>query len=401
MRVQTLALAMTLTLLASPVLADRSPISTELGANGLTATEARLAALAAPSPEDLFALAGIRFLAGVETALQLRWQTGMRADWSELPILRLPIPENPAARPFAAADFVTLLTTLDARMDGSRAALAQLGAQDFALDIAMSDLWFDINMNGRRDDNEDVSAVAGLTLAGAGRITTVDVIDPTVRFDTADAAWLSAYTNFLSGFANVALAYDPAPAIQRVLSSEDQIYAFWGDTPPTNALDMMFGRQADRVAMVLHALAQTPDAALTRKAHAQFLGMITENRRFWAMVTAETDNDSEWVPNDRQVSALGIVMPPGTAERWQAVLADGEKLLTGELLVPHWRYGAEAGINLKKLFENPVPIDLITFIQGEGLLPFAEKGPRASPFAWNEFTRIVEGDAMLYALFLN
>ena len=292
----------------------------------------------------------------------------MRADWSELPILRLPIPENPAARPFQAADFITLLTTLDAQMEGSRTALAQLGDRPFALEIAMSDLWFDINMNSTRDEGEDVTSVASITLAGAGRITTVDVTAPTVRFDTADAAWLSAYTNFLSGFANVALAYDPAPAIQRVIDSSDQIYAFWGTTPPTNALDMMFGRQSDRVAMALHALAQTPDASLTRKAHAQFLAMITENRRFWALVTAETDNDSEWVPNDRQVSALGIIMPPGTAARWQAVLADAEKLLTGDLLIPHWRFGAEAGINLRKLFENPVPINLITFIQGEGLL---------------------------------
>jgi hypothetical protein len=129
--------------------------------------------------------------------------------------------------------------------------------------------------------------------------------------------------------------------------------------------------------------------------------MIAENRRFWSLVAQETDNAGEWVPNDAQTSALGIRMPPGTAERWQAVLADAEKLLLGDLLIPHWRYGAEAGINLRKMFEAPVALDLVTVVQGEGLLPFAEKGTRASPFAWNEFTRLVEGDAMLFALFLN
>lgn len=393
------ALAAALAFAAPPASAET--LSEEIGRTGISATEARLATLPSPTNEDLFASAGLRFLGGVEAALQIRWQTGVRADWSELPILRLPIPENPDARPFAPQDFIDLLTGLEASMAASRTALAALGDKPFALDIAMSDLWFDINMNGTRDAGEDVSSVAGLTLGGAGRIASVDVIDPTVRFDTADAAWLSAYTNFLSGFTNLALAYDPAPAIQRVLDSEEKIYALWGDTPPTNALDMMFGRQADRVAMALHALAQTPDPTLTRKAHAHFLAMITENRRFWALVNLESDNDREWVPNDRQTSALGIIMPPGTAERWQAVLADAEKLLTGELLIPHWRFGAEAGINMKKMFENPVPVDLITWVQGEGLLPFAEKGTRASLFAWNEFTRIVEGDAMLFALFLN
>lgn len=393
------AALLALCLLATPALADRSALSTELGASGLKATEARLAALASPTPEDRFALAGIRFLSGVEGALQLRWQTGVRADWSELPILRLPIPENPAARPFEPRDFTTLVTGLEARMEGARSALADLADQPFALQIALSDLWFDINMNGARDAGEDVASVAGLTLGGAGRIAVAD--NPVITFDSADAAWLSAYTHFLSGFTNLALAYNPEPAIQRVQDSSAAIYALWGGTPPTNALDMMFGRQADRAAMVLHALAQTPDPALTRKAHGHFLAMITENRRFWSLVDAETDNSGEWVPNDRQTSALGIVLPPGTGERWQAVLADAEKLLTGDLLIPHWRFGAEAGINLRKMFENPVPLDLVTVIQGEGLLPFAEKGPRASPFAWTEFTRLVEGDAMLFALFLN
>ena len=48
-------------------------------------------------------------LGGVEQALQLRWKTGVKADWSELPILRLPIPENPNAIPFQAADFTALI----------------------------------------------------------------------------------------------------------------------------------------------------------------------------------------------------------------------------------------------------------------------------------------------------
>jgi hypothetical protein len=380
--------------------AERSPLSAEIAATGIAATEARLAALADPAPPDLFALAGLRFLRGVERALQLRWEAGTRADWSELPILRLPIPENPAARAFASSDITALLTGLETDMDGARAALGQLGTADFALEIAMADLWFDINMNGARDAGESVGDVAGLTLGG-GRIVAVEVIDPAIRFDSADAAWLAAYTHFLSAFTEIALAYDPAPAVDRVLASSGQIYALWGDTPPDNALDMMFGRQADRVAMVLHALAQKPDPARTQAAHAHLLAMIRDNRRFWNLAAAETDNDREWVPAEGQVSALGILMPPGTADRWQAVLADAEKALTGEMLIPHWRFGAEAGINLQKLFADPPAIDLIAMIQGEGFLPYAERGPRLSPASWRDFERLVQGDAMLFAVFLN
>jgi hypothetical protein len=153
--------------------------------------------------------------------------------------------------------------------------------------------------------------------------------------------------------------------------------------------------------MVLIALSRTPDKALAQDAYSHFLSMIEENRRFWSLVALETDNTGEWVPNDNQVSGLGLIMPPGTGERWQAVLADAEKALKGELLIPHWRFGAEAGINLKKAFENPPAVDLVTWIQGEGLLPYAEKGPQMGGQAWRDFEDIVQGDAMLFAVFLN
>jgi hypothetical protein len=396
MRAALLALALT----ATPAFADLA-ISTEIGTTGLAATEARLAALPEPKPEELFALAGIRFLSGVEGALQLRWQTGMRADWSELPLLRLPIPENPAARPFAANDIVDLFHRADSRMADARAALATLGDQNFALEIRLSDLWFDINANGTREEGEEMAAIAGLTLAGAGRFGMEMPTDPVVRFDTADAAWLSAYTQFLSAFATTALAFDPAPVVERVIASQQAMQALWGDTPPPNAMDMMFGRQVDRAAMILLALADPPDAALAMKSHGHLMSMIADNRRFWALVEAETDNDREWVPNDNQVSALGLPMPPGTGKRWQAVLADAEGMLEGRLLVPHWRMGAEAGLNLKKMFENPPAIDIITFVQGEGLLPYAEKGTRVTATSWRDFESFMQGDAMLFAVFLN
>ncbi|WP_333816461.1 hypothetical protein [Tabrizicola sp.] len=391
-------LAFTLALLATPVTAET--ISEEIARTGLGPTEARLAALTSPTNEDLFALAGLRFLGGIEQALQLRWQTGVKADWSELPILRLPIPENPNAIPFHAADFTALIRNLDADMEASREALAKLGDKPFALPIRIADLWFDINANGTREPGEGLADVTGMALGG-GRMLGVQVQDPVITFDTADAAWLSAYTHFLSGFASTALAYDPEPAIQRVLDSSKAIYALWGDTPPNNAMDMMFGRQVDRAAMVLQALSNTPDKALAQDAYGHFLSMIQENRRFWALVALETDNTGEWVPNDKQVSGLGLTMPPGTGDRWQAVLADAEKLLKGEVLIPHWRFGAEAGINLKKAFDNPPPVDLITWIQGEGLLPYAEKGPQMSGQAWRDFEDFVQGDAMLFAVFLN
>jgi hypothetical protein len=164
---------------------------------------------------------------------------------------------------------------------------------------------------------------------------------------------------------------------------------------------MMFGRQVDRLAMVWFALQQQPDPALTRAARDHLLAMVAANRRFWALVEAETDNRAEWVPNDRQTSALGIDMPPGTGAAWQAVLADAEALLTGRKLIPHWRLGPGAGINLARMFDDPAPVDIASWAQGSGILPWAEPGPRLTPEAWRAFTRIVGGDSVLFAVLLN
>ncbi len=377
--------------------AEVSPLSAEIGRDGISATAARLAALPGPTPEQLFALAGLRFLGGVEQALQLRWQTDVQADWSDLPVMRLPIPDNPAPRPFRGADLTAMLTGLDGAMAESRAALDTLGPQDFALEIALSDLWFDIDGNGHRDPGEAVAEVAGMVTGTGGG----PGAGPVVRFDTADAAWLSAYTHLLQGFTGVARAYAPAAAVDRILDASAQLAELQKGAPPSNAWDMMFGRQVDRVAIILTALAQTPDADLTRYARSHLLAMIADNRRFWTLVAAETDNAQEWVPNDAQTSALGLPMAPGTGAHWLAVLAEAERLLNGEVLAPHWRMGSAAGIDVKALFETPPAIDLVTMIQGEDLLPYARKGPVMSLAAWDDFARLVEGDTLLYATFLN
>jgi hypothetical protein len=375
-------------------------LSSEIGTFGIAATAQRLEALPSRTADEAFALAGLRFLGGVERALQLRWQTGVRADWSELPILRLPIPENPAARPFAPADITVLFSGVGADMQAARDALAQVQG-DIGLEIRVADLWFDINADGKRDEGEAVFAVAGMSLAGIAPWGMQMPPDPVIRFDTADAAWLLAYTHFLSAFAETALAFDPEPVVARVLASAQAAKALWGDTPPPNAMDMMFGRQVDRAAIILLALQQQPDPARARAAHAHLLSMVAENRRFWALVEAEGDNDREWVPNDRQQSGLGLPMPPGTGARWQAVLADAEKVLKGELLIPFWRFGGEAGIDINALMQDPPAVDLITMVQGEAFLPYARKGPRATAESWRDFQSIVQGDAAMFAVFLN
>jgi hypothetical protein len=400
---RSLATSLVALTLASPALAD-TDYSALIAEKGLMAAEAELTALTAPADADRFALGGVRFLRAVEQVLQARWQSGVSDEMQMLPIFRLPIEENPAAQPFKPDTIATTFRTLAAGMDAAREPLGAMQAgADFGVTLRFDDIWFDINTNSARDPGESLLDVAGPMLMGwewAERDPTTP--GPVVRFDAADAAWLSAYTHVLAGVSEVILAYDPTESIDKVLKTRVQLQALnmtASATPPY--YDDSFGQFADYAYAVIDSLDQEPDAEGLKRAHAHFLAMVSENRRFWELVEAETDNDMEWLPNARQQSAFGIDLPPETGAMWMAVLDEMEATLKGDLLVPYWRLGDEAGINIGRMFTEPARIDLAGWIQGADALPYMEKGRLITGESWGRFEQMMGGQAMLLSLWLN
>lgn len=389
----------TLTALALPAAAE-SAISTEIGERGIQPTIDRLSALTAPTEADRFALGGLLFLRATESALQARWKVGLSDSLAMIPFLRLPVPENPAPQPFDPALITSIFRQAADGMEAARAALAPIpeGA-DFGVEIALSDLWFDINASGTRDPGEDLAEVAGPLVMGwrwAQRDPATPL--PVVRFDGSDVAWLAAYTHLLSGLSEIVLAYDPTASITRVTEARAAMTTVTGTI---DADDYGIGTAVDVAAIVLGALDQQPDAARLLSARDHLQSMIDENRRFWSAVERETDNDREWIPNDRQVSALGLEFPKGMAAIWQAVLADGEALLKGDLLIPYWRLGSTGGVNLGKVFTDPRPVDVAGWIQGWAALPYLESGRQISGENLNRFEALVMGESALFMVMLN
>jgi hypothetical protein len=398
------AVLVALLALATPAAAQT--LSEEIGANGIAPTLARLKAQPEPALEDIFAIGGLHFLGAVERALQLQWRTGAdqvtgnAGDSLGIPFLRLPVPPNPSPEPFQGALITQLFTDIDADMAAARAALATLPeGEEFGLDLTFSDLWFDINLNGTRDAEEDALAILGPQLLGWQWQDRDPAAPPlTIRFDAADAAWLTAYTHVMSGVANTILAYDPAASIDRVLATK----AAFGLTPPPEYPSYFdFETFADAFAMVEGAMNQQPDATRAKAAKDHFLSMITENRRFWTLVALETDNDREWVPNDKQASALGLTLPAGTGDTWLGVLADGEALLQGRLLIPYWRGPDGQGINLGRMFDDPAPMSITGWFQGWAAVPYLEQGPVVNPTSLRQFEGLMGGNAGLMMVFLN
>jgi len=386
-------------LLLLPLPLAAQDLSAEIATTGLAATESRLAALGSPSEADRFALGGIRFLRAIETTYQTRYRTGMDDPTGMVPLIRLPAGAAPDAA-FQPADVAALFTQAATDMAAARAPLDGLASgPEFSVEIRLADLWFDVNADGTRSEDESLMDLLGPSLLG-WRWFDRDPTAPTpvIRFDRADAAWLSAYTHLLEGVANIVLAYDPTDALTRAAATSDGIAAL---SPPAESEFTMFAPGLDAIWTILTALDQQPDAARLTAARDHFLSMVADNRSFWAAVAAETDNDAEWLPNDGQTSALGLTLPPGTGQTWLAVLADGEALLKGEKLVPYWRTGDGAGLNLGRMFTEPAPIDVKDWIQGTGALPYLEQGETVSAENWSRFESMMGGDAMLMSVWLN
>ncbi|MCF6305674.1 MAG: hypothetical protein L3J33_09910 [Rhodobacteraceae bacterium] len=369
----------------------------------LSMTQSRLMEMPARTDDQNFALGAVHFLRGIEKTLQLRWQHNATLDDLDMPVLRLTVAPNPDAEPFPPELITTLFAGLLDDMEASRLALAAVNG-DVALRINLSDLWFDVNMNGNRDAGESIMDI------GAGAVMTQRQIGEfgdlpqniKVQFDTADVAWLTAYTHLISGISEMVIAFDPTKAIETVMQSVNAMEQLRGSAlVRNNFVSQNEVNWLDQFAMVYGALNMQPDATRTRAAHAHFLNMIAENKVFWADLALEDDNTLEWIPNENQQSALGIDMPVGTGVAWQAILADAEAILNGDLLINHWRVSPGAGINVKAMFMDPPPVDIVTWIQGSGLLPYMERGPIATSESINAFNRLVSGNSIGFSFMLN
>lgn len=395
-----LTLPLILAFFATPVLADTNTLIAE---NGLASAAKQLAAQSDKTASDNFALGAVHFLRGIEKTLQLRWQHNAVLEDIDIPVLRLPVPANPNAKPFKASLITDLFTEVLTDMDSSRAALTAIpNGADVALDLNLADLWFDINMNANRDMGEGILEVGAFTLSGSPDLGDAEGLPPMdIRFDTADVAWLTAYTHVVSAAGEMVVAFDPTEAIETVMTSTTKMIELRGDAPQDFGWDMQFGGWVDQFAMSYGALNQKPDATHTRAAHAHLLQMIAQNKLFWAALELETDNVNEWIPNSKQTAALGFEMPAETGMAWQAVLADAEALLNGDLLIDYWRTSPNAGVNVKKLFMDPPVVDIVTWVQGSGLLPYLERGPIITTNSLDQFDDLTGGNIFLFSFLLN
>ncbi|MCE5973967.1 hypothetical protein LZA78_10775 [Sinirhodobacter sp. WL0062] len=400
-----LLIASALATLPLPAIAGTG-LSAEIGETGITATLARLSALPAPTDEERFAIGGLEFLGALERVYQLRWQVGMGRGFDMMFGMAGQLGNNPDPRQLDPAEITAILDDTLAGMERARATLGNIPDDSaFGFELDFADLWLDADGDGKRGLAESLTDIAGPAIFGwrwRQRQQAQGPL-PVIRFDTADAPWLAAYTHLISGTTQMIRAYDPTPAIARVGEANAILR-----NPATEADPYGYSNFIDMFAIVDGTLRHEPDAARTVAARDHYLSMVSENRRFWALVAQETDNDREWIPNDGQVSATGLPFPKGIGTSWLAVLEDTEGLLTGRLAAPYPKdifFGRPTadtpGLDISKLFTEPRPVDLVGWIQGWAALPYLSDAPQVTAQNMGRFEQLVSGDAPLFMVFLN
>jgi hypothetical protein len=375
-----------------------------LEAGTLAEGEVALATMVAEDPTNddaRLGLAVIRFLQAIEQLSQGLYEFGLRPPESFMaPVVRLPVSANPNPTPITYEDFRQLLEAYVADLALAEETLAGFTASDVKLVLDLTKIRYDANGDGSADDDERFIAV----IQRVTGITSEDMpASLTFAFDLGDARWLQGYCHVLMAVGEFFLAHDWQE------SFDVSFFHFFPgmESPFRDALVPPSGDFNDQIAPVadlvsfLHIRWPVSNPARMAAVRTHLKQTIALSRESWQAIEAERDDDREWIPNPHQTNRFADVLPV-TAERiaaWHQVLDQAEAILDGEKLIPHWRFNQ--GVNLRRVFEEPQPFDLVLWITGPAALPYLEEGPVLSPDEWNRLTRAFEGNFGLFAVWVN
>ena len=403
---------------------------------GALLKEARLAEAAtlaetrvAEDPADgqaLFALGAAQFLGAIEGLGQGLYRLGINNGEDStlaeaLPFLRVPVPRNPAPEPASYKALRGVLSGLVDDLAEAEATLARVPADPVKLTVPLGAIRLDLNGDGEAGEGERLvlilATVSGVPPVDGGFAAT---------FDESDVPWLRGYAHLLSAIAEIPLAHDwkaafdhtfhgvfpdadlPSSPLQReyerllkeVLLNPPEGQSFTGFSPERERLQL--AAIADAIAF-LHLWrwpATEPERLSVSRRH--LLSMIELSRESWARIAAETDDDLEWLPGPHQTSLFSrLRLDESVVTEWHAFLDGFEAVLEGRLLLPHWRFRHDRGLNVMRMFEEPGIPDPVLLIQGSAAIPYIEAGPIAAGSTMENAFALVGRGFLAYFVWFN
>lgn len=381
--------------------AARTAVARTLETGRLAEGVTELQALAAGSHADeaLFGLGMVEVVQAVEQLSQGLYRYGLQPPRSlVLPLVRLPVPVNPAPEAIHYDKFRGIVARFVADLDAAQKTLARMGTSGVKIPVDLAAIRYDANGDGTIGEDERFATV----LARIMRVPPANFAGPAVvAFDNGDALWLQGYCHALEALGEFLLAYDWHEGF------DDSFHIFFPRThsafqaelaPPGEGFFASEVATADLISF-LHIRWPLAEPARMAAVRDHLKALTGLSRASWRAIAAETDDDHEWIPNPNQTSVTGT---PVTAEQiaaWAAVLDRVDALLDGNVLMPHWRF--TRGIDLKRVFTEPRPFDLVLWITGPAALPYLADGPVLTGGEWNDLTRAFRGSFGSYAIWFN
>jgi hypothetical protein len=376
-------------------------------ASGELAMAARVSADPANN-EARFGLGVIRFARAIERYWQSQYRYGLRAPRTvSIPLLRFPVPINPAPEEISYEKQREALKTLLDDLGNAEAMLEPMTDAPVKIVLDLNAIKFDLRGDGRPDDSERLSAIlASLRMTPPDPASKAEPFE--VVFDNADALWLRGYAHLLSASIEFVLAYDwhvtferagrlfyprttPSPFGEAAVAPHDRRGGLFGDD----------AQIADLIALIHEIRWPVAEGARLQSAHAHLKQVIALNRQTWKAILARTDDDRVWIPGPQQKHGVVSSMPvtQEQLDAWLKALDEFDAVLDGKLLLPHWRFAE--GFNLKRVFFDPRPFDLVLWGTGHAAAPYVEAGPVLSRAEWANWQRIFNGNFPGYAFWFN
>lgn len=363
------------------------------------------------------------------------------------PFLRLPIPRNPSPAPITYDAARQMLADFRADLETTERLLSEVPPGDVGLRIDLASVRLDLNGDGSGDDRERVGP---LVVATTGLI--FQPRESMIRFDESDVLWLRGYSHLLMAISDFALAHDwqalfdatlygffpqsglPTQALAdqqakqyaRMRSGSqgssfydlyeyspdplDPLYQEWAATDEgmrylsyeRDETALFAGPIADLIAMIHLMRWDVVEPERLRSSREHLLRMIDLSRANWDLILKETDDDAEWLPGPRQTSLFPTMQVDQVLiEGWMQFLDQFQAVLEGRLLLPHWRFDLDRGINLKKFFDGSKVFDPIMLAHGADALPYLEEGPVATEATVGVALQVFERGFLSYFVWFN
>jgi hypothetical protein len=350
-----------------------------------------------------FAQGILQFLQGIERLSQGLYRLGPSRHASQLPFLRLPVAPNTEPEIATYEGLRKLFLQLQADLETVEKTLS-LVKGDVKVPVRIGTVLLDLNGDGKADEDERFWKIYARMNMQAEEATEEIAREYVIAFDTADAIWLRGYCHLLLALDEFILAHNWKETFDRTahlfFARVDTKYSKLFDDDEHD--DQFMEPILDLIAFIHLIRFPAEEPARMKSALAHIEQMLDLSGQMFEAVLAETDDDREWIPNPKQTGVIpGVAVTEEMLEGWEEFLVEAKSLFAGKKLIPHWRIRTGEGINLRKVFEEPTPFDLILWIQGTAAVPYLEKGEMTDLETWTRLDRIFRGEFIGFALWFN